>query len=175
MKKPILIITLGYPGSGKTYFAERLAKKFKCLHINSDRTRYTVFKNPTFSPEETLSVFNIMESIAKEALQKGISVICDGNMNFKTRRKPFQKVAKQCGASYHIVWIQTDISTAEKRLMQLSKAKRKNLLYPPIELWVLHKLKNEIEKPTKSEPVVVIDGHAPFSNQLQQLKREISL
>lgn len=175
MKKPVLITTLGYPGSGKTYFAEHLSKEKGFFHINADKVRHTIFENPQFTLEETQCVVRLMEIITEDLLKMGVSVIYDANNNFKIRRKRLEKIGKKCGAQYWLLWIQTDISIAEKRIVKRSSSKRKNLLYPPLAIEILHKLKDQIEPPTASEPVIVVDGRLPFAKQFAVLKKGINL
>jgi predicted kinase len=177
MKKPTLITTLGFPGSGKTYLAEHLSKKLGFFHINADKVRHTVFEKPTFTPEETNGVIRLMNILTEDLLKKGISVMYDKNMNFVTERKVVQKIAKKHNVHYHVVWVQTDVPVAEKRLVKRSSnsAKKKNLLYPPLAVEILHKLKGQLEKPTRSEPVIVIDGHLPFAKQYAVLKKNLKL
>jgi uncharacterized protein len=84
MKKPLLIATLGYPGSGKTYFSERLSKKKHFFHLNSDRIRLAIFDKPQYKPEEHRIVFRLMDSLAQDLLRQGVSVVYDANFNKMT-------------------------------------------------------------------------------------------
>ncbi len=60
LKKKILITTFGYPGSGKTYFSERLAKEFNLFHLNSDKIRSEIFIKPNYSDEEHKAVLRFI-------------------------------------------------------------------------------------------------------------------
>ena len=173
MKKPILITTLGFPGSGKTYFAENISKELNFFHLNSDKIRHTMYENPQFTPEETQGVFRLMDQLTKDLLKKGINVIYDANMNFRAHRKRLEMIAKKCGAKHHLVWIQVDVPIAEKRILNRGtiKNKDKKLIYKSLDVAILHKLKGEIEVPTKSEPLIVINGHDTFQKQLQYFKK----
>ena len=173
MKKPLLIATLGYPGSGKTYFSERLAKEYNLFHLNSDRIRFELFPNPTFKPEEHRVVFGFMDYLAEELLKLGVSVVCDANTNKRTHRNKFFRLAKKRNARYVLVHISTPVELAEKRLIQRKKitSKEKQKFYRSIDVSVLHLLKKEIELPSLSEPVITIDGKKNFTEQLQEFKK----
>ena len=175
MKKPILIATLGFPGSGKTYFSERLAKEKKFYHLSADQVRWTMFEKPAFTKDESDMVRRTMNLIAEKLLGLGISVVYDANVNFRANRKKMAAMVRKYGATFGLVWIKTDVAVAEKRLVKRSAAKGadKNLLYRPLDVKILHLLKDEMEHPTKSEPVIVIDGHALFETQLATLKKSI--
>ena len=53
----MVIIVCGLPGSGKSYFAERLAKKIDADYVNSDRLRKELFPSRTYSDREKATVY----------------------------------------------------------------------------------------------------------------------
>lgn len=175
MKKPTLLVTLGFPGSGKTYFSEKLSKERGFFHINSDIIRFTYSKNPTFSKDEHEGVFALMDLITEKLLKSGISVIYDCNTNFRSHRSRIRSIAKRARANYYLVWLQTNIRMAEKRLVKRAalRGKKKRLLYRPVNLETLHKLKNEMQIPTNKEKFIAIDGHLPFSKQIKILDKQL--
>jgi predicted kinase len=173
MKKPTLLVTLGFPGSGKSYFSEKISKEKGFFHINSDIIRFTLFKNPSFTKEEHEGVFALMDLITENLLKSGISVIYDCNTNFRSDRKRLEKIAKKSQANHFLVWIKTDVKLAEKRLAKRFKIKdgKKKLMYRPVTLETLHKLKNEMQTPKGAEKFIPIDGHLPFSKQIKELEK----
>lgn len=173
--KPILIGTLGYPGSGKTHFSERLAKKASYFHLSADKIRHTLFEKPTYEPSEHKIVFGLIDYLAEAMLEKGVSVIYDANFNFKKSRQKLERIARKTGAKYRLVWIQTKEETALARTQKRARYKstHKQHLYRPISVEVFNHLKSEIELPTKTEPVISIDGHASFEKQFESFKRGI--
>ncbi len=175
--KPILLGTLGYPGSGKTYFSERLAKKAHFFHLSADVIRHTLFTTPKYTLDEHEAVFGLMDYLTVELLKKGMSVIYDANFNFKKSRRKLEKIAKETHAVYKLVWIQTDEHVAIGRLNTRAKYtnSKKKLLYRPIKIEVFHHYKSEMELPTKKEPVIIIDGHAPFLVQFESIAKELNI
>lgn len=169
MKKPLLIGLFGYPGSGKTYFSERLSKKEGYYHLSSDKIRLAMFRVPTYKREEHRTVFRFMDYLASEFLAHGVSVVYDANFNFKKHRKALARLAKQKGARYQLVWVQTEESLALRRLHSRSKLKsaHRQQLYRPIGRRVFNALKQEMELPDKSEPVIIIDGRMSFPVQFK--------
>lgn len=168
--KPLLIATFGYPGSGKTYFSERLAKEANFFHLAVDKIRLAMFEKPKYTKEEHKAVFQFMDSLAEELLKKGISVIYDANFNFRKNRIEMQKLARRAKATYRLVWVKTNEKKALKRLGQRAKLKnlKRKKLYRPIDIKIFRKLQNEMEIPVKTEPVIHIDGHTNFLKQLEQ-------
>lgn len=175
MKKPTLIVTFGFPGSGKSYFSERLSKRKGFFHINSDMIRFTYSKQPTFTKEEHEGVFALMDLITERLLKSGISVIYDCNTNFSSHRARLRNLAKKAKANHYLIWIKTEIKEAEKRLVKRARLKngKKKLLYRPVTLETLHKLKNEMQIPKGKERFIIIDGHMPFSKQIKELENKL--
>lgn len=175
MKNPLLIVTLGHPGSGKTYFSERLAKEYNLVHLSRDRFRHEAIPNPTFQPEEKDSISRTLGWITEEFLIKGVSVISDGNYNKKKYRTLLAKIAKKTNATYLLIHIVTPVEQAEKRILQRQKikSKTKQKYYRHSDVSIVSRIKNETEYPTKSEPVIEIDGSQSFPKQLEIFKKAL--
>ena len=174
MKKPLLLIsTLGHPGSGKTYFSERLAKEYNLVHLSRDRFKYEAIPNPTFNPEEKESISRALNWITEEFLMKGVGVLNDGNYNKRKSRSLFAKLASKYNATYVIVHIMTPVEQAEKRLLQRQqiKSETKRKYYRHSDVSIARLLISRTEYPTKSEPVIEIDGSKSFSAQLDMFKK----
>ncbi len=172
MKKPTLFATLGFPGSGKTYFSERFAKEFKLFHLNSDRLRLDMIENPKYTSQEHRQVFTVMDYITDHLLAAGISVIYDANSTKRAYRNRLRKIARINKANYLLIHIKTPVATAEKRLekRKLIKSSAKQKYYRPIEKEVLHGIRKETEEPLPTEPHVVIDGLKRYKDQITLVK-----
>lgn len=168
LKKPLLVVTLGHPGSGKTYFAERFSKDFNFFHLNPDKIRLEMFDHPTYESSEHKAVFRMIGWFTKELLSRKISIIIDANFNKRVHRSNFKTIAKKSGADFLLIHINTPIELAEQRIMKRRgiKSPERKKYYRPIDVSVLHLLKNEIEFPRSGEVVLEIDGKAPYSIQL---------
>lgn len=176
MRKPIIVVTLGYPGSGKTHFSERLAKKDGFFHLSSDELRARMFVNPTYSIQEHQEVFAFCDFLAKRLLEKGVSVIYDANFNFSRHRARVRRLVTSRAALSVIAWIRTHEETALRRVKNRVRytGRGKRFLHRPLDETLFRRLQHEIEHPKKSEPVVVIDGHVSFSVQYKQFAAQLS-
>lgn len=155
MKKPILFATLGYPGSGKTFFARRFAKDSKIFHLNSDRLRLEIFPNPKYTARENAVVFGTMDFVADELLRQGVSIIYDANSTKRIYRKRLQQIAKKHRAKYLLLWFQTPVGIALKRIRKRSSLKSELMrrYHRVIDDSVLFRIKAEEEEP-RGEPYV---------------------
>ena len=82
------ILVMGLPGSGKTYLAERLAKKIDCGWFNADTLRGMV-KDWDFSEEGRLRQSLRMKSVADFESAHNRIVICDFVCPTKETRENF--------------------------------------------------------------------------------------
>src|SRR3989338_1363970 len=114
--KPILFATLGYPGSGKTFFSRKFSKEFHVLHLNSDRIRKAMFKKPKYNQYENNYLFTVMDVLAEDALKNGISVIYDANSSLREYRDRMMQTVNKYDARFFLLRFQTPESVARKRL-----------------------------------------------------------
>ena len=158
MKNLTLFTTLGFPGSGKTYFARRFARQFKIEHLNSDKVRSELFKKPKYTQKEHDVVFDEMDRRAEKLLSEGKSVIYDANHIKRVFRRKYQAMAKKHKARYLLLWFRVPVNVAIRRT-----ARRK----PFFDKWVVLRMRKATEPPAKSEPHVIIDGEKPYKEQVK--------
>lgn len=172
-KKLLLIATLGHPGSGKTYFSEHLSKEYNLVHLSRDKFRQEAIHNPTYAVEEQNAISQAINWLTCEFLSKGVGVINDGNYTKKKYRTILSKIAKKYDCTYILVHIITPVETARKRVVKRIniKSKEKKKYYRPIDTSLIDFIINDTEYPTKSEPVIEIDGSKPFTTQLSIFKK----
>jgi len=164
-KKPVLIMTYGYPGSGKSYFARNLTDHFECAHLQSDRIRREVFKEPTYDKQETSIVKHLMDYMTEEFLGAGISVIYDGDVFRKNQRFALRQLARKNQAETMVIWLQID---AESARMRTESRDRRTIddkyAYPHTES-SFQKYAKYMQHPDQTENYVVVSGKHTFDSQ----------
>ncbi|MDP4284291.1 MAG: ATP-binding protein [Bacteroidota bacterium] len=115
----MVVIVFGLPGSGKSYFASKLAKKIKADYVNSDRIRKKMFKKRTYSKEEKEAVYHKMLDMMKEDVNQNRNVILDATFHTKETRQPFMKEMERKGGIYFI-----EITAAENITRERLKRER---------------------------------------------------
>jgi predicted kinase len=85
----MIVFVLGLPGSGKSYFASRLAKMINADYINSDRIRKEMFTTRTYSEQEKAAVYNAMLKKMKEAADQRKNIVIDATFHKNEIRKLF--------------------------------------------------------------------------------------
>ena len=116
----MVVIVFGLPGSGKSYFASRLAKRIDADYINSDRLRKEMFKIRTYSQQEKESVYQTMLQKMKQDVAQNKNVVLDATFHNKETRQPFIKEMKSNGGIHFI-----EIVAEERIVRERLKRKRR--------------------------------------------------
>ncbi|HEU0072897.1 MAG TPA: ATP-binding protein [Dehalococcoidia bacterium] len=95
---PVLILTIGLPGSGKSTFARRLAPQLDAVILESDALRRLLFDSPAYSRPETQRLFVALHGAARQLLRARRNVIIDATSITDGDRRPAFHVAEQAGA-----------------------------------------------------------------------------
>lgn len=114
-RRPLLLITHGVSGSGKSHQARLLAQALGWLHIRSDVERLRLFgrwgepcgvplQGDPYAPavSETLYLQRLSDCSA-EALAAGLSLICDATFLQAWQRRHFRELAERLGARFVIL------------------------------------------------------------------------
>ncbi len=162
--KPILIATFGYPGSGKTYFSEKLAKDLHCAHLRSDDFRFKIVPHPTFSIEEHTMVFNLMDFLAEKFLSSGVNVIYDVNLTKKKYRDRARRIAVKTNSRFALISVQTPFDLAVERA--------KNRKVHSIDRKTVEAIRDEAED-LRDEPHILLDGTRSYKDQKEEILRQL--
>ena len=92
---PVLIMVMGLPGSGKTYFSNAFAKAIGGVHINSDIIRKRLMEKPAYSPEDKDKIYKGMYEEVTRALLQGQPVIVDATFSLENYRAPYFRFATE--------------------------------------------------------------------------------
>ena len=85
----MIIVVFGLPGSGKSYFASRLAVAINGMYINSDRVRKDMLTKRSYSEKEKRSVYNEMLSQLLQVRKQNKDVVLDATFYKNEIRKMF--------------------------------------------------------------------------------------
>ncbi len=91
----MVVIVFGLPGSGKSYFAAKLAEKIMADYVNSDRLRKEMFPVRTYSEQEKAAVYNVMLAKMKRAVKQNKNVVLDATFHNNETREPFTQAGKK--------------------------------------------------------------------------------
>lgn len=155
--KPHLLITVGIPGSGKSYFAEHFAETFKAPIVSHERIRSSV---GDIDGDGILD--DCVDYMLDEMLKTGRTVVYDGPSGTRAKRMDIAQKARTAGYEPLFVWVQTDEGTAKKRAGKSSDEHKFALTNDVFDSHI-----NRFSAPHKTEKAVVISGKHNYSSQLK--------
>jgi aminoglycoside phosphotransferase family enzyme/predicted kinase len=133
-RRPVLVITHGISGSGKSHWARRLASRPDWLHLRSDverKRRFGLWGEPQdehgsqqgvqsldlYSPEVTRWLYEKrLTSCASAALAAGLNVVVDATFLRRSQREEFQALAVRCDAHFALLECRSDLGQAQRRV-----------------------------------------------------------
>lgn len=174
LSPPLLIITMGYPGSGKSFFARQFAELYNLPRISEDRVRFELFENPQFNEDEADIISRVMRYMLEQAMQTESTIVCEGGFMSTKSRSDLSKLAAANGYRTLVVWLQTDVETSMKRAAVRDRRNPDSKYAFGIDRQTFVRLKNELQRPTEKEPVLVVSGKHAFKSQSLTVLRKIA-
>jgi aminoglycoside phosphotransferase family enzyme/predicted kinase len=122
-KKPCLLITHGFSGSGKSSLAEQLAATLPAICIRSDVERKRLLgQSVSYDPAATHQVYGQLMELAREILSFDHHVILDATFLKRKHRVLARRVAEATGTTFKILDCRASWDILEKRLAERSRA-----------------------------------------------------
>lgn len=112
----MLIIVSGLPGSGKSYFAVKLAERLGAEYISSDQIRKAMDAMGRYRFEDKLTVYEEMAKRTGEGLRQGKTIVVDATFYRHEMRDIFITLCKLLHKPYFYFEIQADRQLVEERL-----------------------------------------------------------
>jgi len=126
--RPLLLITHGVSGSGKSHLSRLLAQRLGWLHIRSDVERLRLFgrwgepcgaplQGDPYAPPVSERLYRgRLSDCCSSALEAGLSVICDATFLLAWQRRQFQSLASRLGAGFAILSCPCTAELARRRI-----------------------------------------------------------
>lgn len=159
LTKPHMLITVGLPGSGKTFFAERFSDTFNAPYVD-----YGYYSRVTGNNKSGSVVANHTISLLIRTQQ---TIVIEGRGATRAERKLMVEAAAKKGYEILFVWVQTEQATAEQRAVNAKGATMTQNQF--------NKQAATFENLAANEQHVVISGKHTFSSQAKiVLKRLVT-
>lgn len=171
---PLLIVTMGYPGAGKTYFARQFAEQYGLARVSEDRIRYELFEEPLFNDEENEIINRVAFYLLEQLMQTESTIVCEGSFLTQAERKSINELAKKYGYRTLVVWLQTDIETSAQRAASRDRRNPDSKYAFGINRQIFDSIKDTLQRPGEKEAVVVVSGKHAFKNQSLTVLRKIA-
>jgi predicted kinase len=181
-EKPLILMFLGSPGSGKSYFAKHIADKLNAVRINGDSMRLAIFgsleeieriyhSNDRRKVNEY--VFNGLDYVAEQILQRGQDVVYDAHQNKRIDRETVEQIAERQHALPVVISIKTPYEVAVKRGQTRESQVDQRQLSEEKMREVIARHQANTDEPVKTEHVIVLDGEIAFEEQFKEFEKRL--
>jgi predicted kinase len=161
LASPHMIIMVGIPGSGKSFFAKQFSDTFHAPLV-SDAVLGEFVSNASDSA-------NLAFRQIDELVKTNQSILVDGFASSRTQRNDLTKLAHKAGYEPLYIWVQTDLGTAKARVARdksRSDNQRSSEGYASL-------LKHFTE-PSSAERTIVISGKHTYATQARIVLKKLS-
>jgi len=155
----VVTIVTGLPGSGKSYFASRLADLLGAAYIKSDEVRKQLLSKKTYSEKEKLSVYDVMLEKMKKLLIEKKDIVLDATFYKQAIRSKFLEAVKGKENSY-LIEVKASVPLTRERL----KIQRPD---SDADFEVYKKIKKQWE-PLKEEHLIIRSTNDNIREMLQK-------
>jgi predicted kinase len=159
---PHVIVMVGIPGSGKSFFAEHFAETFSAPLVSSIAIRHMLVQTPSFSVSEQAAVKRISHHLLDELLKTNQTIVVDIPSDSRTDRMEITRKAKLASYQVLFVWVQTESAAARSRATKTSKDRSFALTDEQYDSFVKH-----FTIPSGTEKPIVISGKHTYASQLK--------
>ena len=173
LSRPLVIMVIGLPGSGKSFFARQFAEMFGAPLVSSDFIRHSLSAQSTFDADEDTLVGTLVEAQVGELLKTGKTFIIDGSVNARTVRTSIERLATSHGYGKLTIWVQTDEPTSFARSHKRSEKRAGDVHNDPMEQQAFLRYRKQFATPTRTENVVVISGKHTFATQARVVLKKL--
>jgi gluconokinase len=112
----MIILVGGLPGSGKTYFAKRLAAKMNAVRLSSDAVRKSLMVKGKYKLEDRMLVYKDLARLAELFLIQSKKVIVDATFSRQDMRDLFISLAGKLSVPLHFIWVFASEELIKERL-----------------------------------------------------------
>lgn len=128
--RPLLLLTHGFSGSGKSFHAARLAEETGAIHLRSDIERKRLFgfaaldntgsaaQDGIYTAAAGVWTYQHLADMAAIALQAGFHVIVDATFLQRKQRELFYNMAQHLAVPLRILDFTADVATLQLRIAQ---------------------------------------------------------
>ncbi|TLV02433.1 AAA family ATPase [Dyadobacter luticola] len=119
MKEPgsgLVIVVSGLPGSGKSYFAERLAEALEAVYLSSDKIRNSLQARGKYALEDKMHIYHVMAAMTARQLDRGQPVVADATFYHHIMRDLFSEIASKHYANIAFIEIIATEALIRQRL-----------------------------------------------------------
>ena len=167
--EPAFIAVSGLPGTGKSYFCNRLAERLPFLILESDALRKVLFPSPSYDLQESSRLFRAVHLLIERLLKKGVSLILDATNLSERYREHLYSIAGHLDVKLILVQVEAPPEVVYERL----RARRENTESKSDAGWeVYQRMKPSVQKIHHN--YYAVDTSRDITPVLDKIVREVT-
>lgn len=184
VQRPLIVLFVGVPGSGKTTFARQLAAELHAVHLTGDGARSAMWGDRqavdaafATKPQRKINnplTFNALDYATTQIVAAGHSVLYDCNANRYDDRVSKYDIAKARNAVAVTVRIKVPYDVALQRVQQRDESPDVMQFSSERAKEVLDSFTKSIQEPDERENAIYIDGQADFTTQFAEFQAAVA-
>ncbi|HET8883896.1 MAG TPA: zeta toxin family protein [Candidatus Saccharimonadales bacterium] len=163
LAQPHVIVMVGVPGSGKSFFAEKFAETFNAPYASLEKIL-------PFTDNNNDAAAIVLQNQITELLKTRQSIIIEGMMDTRTEREKMSRQARTAGYQTLFVWVQTDPNTTKLRAVKETKNKTNRTL----TIDEYERIVKRFTVPNNLEKPIVISGKHTYATQAKVVLKKLS-
>jgi len=173
LAKPLVLVMVGLPGSGKSFFARQFSETFSAPVISYDRMRHILTAAAGPGKETQNLVGELVTYQLDELFKTKKSFMLDGGGASRTQRIELRKLARAADYDVLLIWVQTDTNTSQYRSMKRSSRRTDDQYNPSLSADEYTHAAKRFTPPQKNEPYVVISGKHTYASQARIVLKKL--
>jgi len=166
--EPTFIVVSGLPGTGKTYFCNKLAERLPFVILESDVLRKALFSSPGYSSKESSHLFRTIHHLIERLLKKGISLILDATNLSEPNREYLYSIAERLDVKLILVRVEAPPQVVYERL----KTRQENSGNKSDAEWAVYqRMKPSVQKIRRNH--FAVDTSRDITPVLDKIVREV--
>jgi predicted kinase len=167
--EPAFIAVSGLPGTGKSYFCNKLAQRLPFLILESDALRKVLFPSPSYSSQESSRLFRAVHLLIERLLKKGVSLILDATNLSERYREHLYSITDRLDVKLILVRVEAPPEVVYERL----RARQENTESKSDADWgVYQRMKPSVQKIHRN--YYAVDTSRDVTPVLDKIVREVS-
>jgi len=167
--EPAFIAVSGLPGTGKSYFCNKLAERLPFLILESDALRKVLFPSPSYDSQESSRLFRAVHLLIERLLKKGVSLILDATNLSERYREHLYSITDRLDVKLILVQVEAPPEVVYERL----KTRRENTESKSDAGWeVYQRMKPSVQKIRRN--YYAVDTSRDITPILDKIVREVT-
>ncbi len=173
LSSPMVIMVVGLPGAGKSFFARQFAATFGAPLVSDDKIRTMLFANHNYGRDENAMVSQVAGMMTEQLFAAGKTFVLDGGYNAKVARDEMARMANEHGFRTLTIWAQTDEPTCRRRSQKRDSKRDDDRYSQALTPEMFDQLAKKFTQPIVNDSTVVISGKHTYATQARVVLKKI--